>query len=132
MPMSFFKRLSILLLLFGVGAGVSYGQEATQIEQALAAGNTEALAKFFENSVELSLLREENIYARQQATVVLEAFFKKHPPQSFSISHNNSRGDNTFLIGNLQIRGGGAYRVTIFLKGEAKQRKIKRLQIAES
>jgi len=77
-------------------------------------GNTTELAEFFNNSIELIILNEENVYSKSQAEQILKSFFKKNPPDSFVIIHEGGKEVSRYAIGKLKSST-GTFRVTIYL-----------------
>lgn len=96
-------------------------QSLGDITRALGGGNTATLTSLMDAEVELSMLGEENLYSREQATQKLAAFFGQHAPSGFSQVHQgSSKSDNAeYCIGNLTTST-GVYRVYIYVakKGE--------------
>ena len=45
------------------------------ISRALGAGNAEALGQYFDSSVELSILNQEDVYSKAQAIQLVKQFF---------------------------------------------------------
>jgi hypothetical protein len=85
------------------------------IIEAIKAGNARELAKYFQNSVELALTDIDDVYSKNQAELIIQDFFKKHPPQSFSILHKGGKETSRYAIGNLSTAN-GKFRVTILIK----------------
>jgi hypothetical protein len=85
------------------------------IINAIKEGNARELAKYFNNSVELALSDIDDIYSKNQAEMIIQDFFKNHPPQSFSILHKGGKETSRYAIGNLTTSN-GKFRVTILIK----------------
>ena len=82
---------------------------------AIKKGNAGELAKYFNNSVELALSDIDDIYSKNQAELIVQDFFTKHPPQSFSILHEGGKESSRYAIGNLSTSN-GKFRITILIK----------------
>ncbi len=87
------------------------------ITRAISAGDADALGRYFDQTVEVSVMDEEDIYNKAQAIALLKDFFAKNPPKSFSQVHQGtSRGnDSQYCIGNL-VTATNTFRVYIYMK----------------
>lgn len=88
-----------------------------QITQAISSGNATALGAYFDKSVEIAVLDEEDVYSKTEAIKIVQGFFNKNKPQSFSQVHQGaSKGnDSQYCIGNMGTNG-GTYRVYVYMK----------------
>lgn len=87
------------------------------IANAIRSGEARQLAVFFDNTVDMTILNQENVYSKAQAEFVLKDFFAKNPPKSFSILHKGSSPEGTqYAIGNLVTTNGKTFRTSFFLK----------------
>lgn len=90
-------------------------------------GDTQHIAQYLNNNVELAIKNAENVFTRQQTQNILADFFKKNQPMSFTISHQGEREHQQFVIGNLATKQGN-YRVYFLVKNNL----IHQLRIEES
>ena len=106
-----------LVTLFLVSAFVTSEPNLSSISKALGSGDTATLSSFLDNEVTISILDEEGIYTKAEATSMLEDFFNAHQVQSFVQMHQGqSKGqDSQYCIGNLKA-GANVFRVYIFMK----------------
>lgn len=88
-----------------------------QISTAIRKGDAQALSQFFDQSVEVAILDDEDTYDKAEAKAVVQSFFTKHKPTSFSQVHKGaSKGKSAqYCIGNLKS-GNKSFRVYLFLK----------------
>jgi len=82
---------------------------------AIKEGNASELAKYFSNNIELALSDKDDIYSKNQAKLIIEDFFKKHPPEGFNILHKGGKESSRYAIGNL-LTSDGEFRITILVK----------------
>lgn len=112
--------LALALTPFVTTAPVG-AQSISDITRALGSGDLAALADMMDAEVELSILTDENLYAKEQARQKLQTFFAANAPSGFSQVHQgSSKSDNAeYCIGNLSTNN-GVYRVYIYVakKGE--------------
>ena len=108
------KNLIFVLLAFP-GLALANPPAATtlsDISRALSTGDVESLGRFFDNSVELSILEKEDVYDRNAAMSAMRSFFAQYPPRSFNQVHQGSSkgSDAEYCIGNLSTAN-GTFRV---------------------
>lgn len=99
-----------------------------EVIQGFKDGKAETVSKFFNNSIELIINNQENIYSKTQAEIILKDFFKKNSAQSFSILHQGGKGESKYVIGSLNTSQ-GKYRITILLKLSNNKTYIHQLRI---
>jgi len=121
--------LSVLLLSVLVN---TYEVNLNAITKAISEGNAEALGQYFDQSVEVSVLDNEDVYAKAQAIKVVKDFFAQNKPKSFSQVHQGtSKGnDSQYCIGNL-VTATGTFRVYIYLKVNGNNYTIQELRFDE-
>jgi hypothetical protein len=85
------------------------------ISMAFKAGNAAELSKFFNATVELSLLDKEDFYKKNVAETILKDFFTEYKTKDFIISHQGGANDQKYAIGNLKTEKGD-FRVYFLLK----------------
>lgn len=113
----------VLLLLLTKQAlaqtrGIQLSQKVNETETFLKQGNAHSLARYFNESVEISIEGKKQNYSRTQAEYVLKDFFAKNPPmpESFEVYHKGKSGELSYLIAKYASFNGN-YRVFIKLKG---------------
>lgn len=111
------KMKHILFLFFSLWlmGNAAMAQVPDDIIVSLKTGNAASLSKYFSQNVELVVLESENVYSRSHAQQVLNDFFKKYPPQNFSLIHEGGKDNSSYAIGNLQVKG-DKFRVYFLLK----------------
>jgi hypothetical protein len=119
----------IVIVLFSWHSAFSQQAERDHISEAIKAGNAKMLASHFMSSVDLTVVKVEEVYSKEQAEMIVSRFFVDNPPKGFSIRHEGkSKLDDHFYIGDLQTSN-AAYRVTFFLKKEGNEFKVRQLRI---
>jgi hypothetical protein len=102
MKEQYFKRL--ILIFFAV---ISFSLEVdaqnpitADVTNAIKAGNSKDLAKYFYSSVDLTVPGNDGTFSKSQAELIIKDFFSKNPPKSFNINHEGTSGDGSqFSIG---------------------------------
>ena len=102
------------------------------ITQALSSGNVEVLSSFFDESVEIAVADEEDVYDKAEAKTILTDFFSTNKPSKFDQVHKGtSKGqDSVYCIGNLKTAT-KSYRVYVFLRVEGGKQFIQELRFDE-
>lgn len=122
--MKHFFTLSILfafLSSFIINAGID------DVIAAMKSGNAGVVAKYFDNSVEISMPDKSNSYSKSQAELILKDFFVSNPVKSFEIIHKGENAGSQYCIGTLQTKN-GSYRTTIFMKQKGDKQVLQELR----
>jgi len=86
-----------------------------EVVNAMKSGNAAQVARFFDNSVEISMPDKNNSYSKTQAEIVLKDFFTNNPVKGFEIIHKGENAGSQYCIGTLVTKN-GSFRTTIFMK----------------
>lgn len=117
----FFICLCVGSLFIGTSQAQQGGQSLpTEIVTAFQEGNSNKLSNYFNSTVELSVLSNNNVYSKQQATAIMDDFFKKNPVQSYQTIHNGTKDSASFFIGTLKTNN-DTYRVSILVRSNTIQ-----------
>lgn len=102
------------------------------ITQALSNGNVEVLSSYFDESVEIAVADEEDVYDKAEAKTILTNFFSSNKPSKFDQVHKGtSKGqDSVYCIGNLKTAN-KSYRVYVFLRVDNGKQFIQELRFDE-
>ena len=102
------------------------------ITSALSQGNVEVLSTYFDESVEISVADEDDIYDKTEAKTILTNFFAINKPSKFDQVHKGtSKGqDSVYCIGNLNTAK-KTYRVYVLLRVEGGKQFIQELRFDE-
>ncbi len=94
-----------------------FNASLADITRAISTGDADALGQYFDQTVEIAITDQENIYDRAQAVAAVKQFFSKNQPRAFSQVHQGtSKGaDSQYCIGNLTTAS-ATYRVYIYMK----------------
>ena len=109
------KKIFIVLLVF-ISLSLFALPLPTSIISALKSGNSNELAKYLDNSIDLSIPGNEGAFSKTQSELILKNFFLKNVPSAFKIMHSgDSKNSTHFTIGNLTTSH-GEFRVYILYK----------------
>ena len=85
------------------------------VVNAVRSGNASQVARFFDNTVEITIPDKSNSYSKSQAELVLKDFFSNNPVKGFEIIHKGENAGSQYCIGTLSTKN-GSFRTTIFMK----------------
>ena len=94
---------------------------------AVKSGDASQVSKFFDNTVEITLLEKSNSYSKSQAELVLHDFFTSNSVKNFEVLHKSDNAGSEYCIGNLQTNG-GTYRTTIYMKQKGNKEVLQELR----
>src|ERR1700741_1640579 len=93
-----------------------YNDVSDDITNAIKQGNAQAIAKYFNDKLDLKILDQEDVYSKAQAESVLKDFFTKHKVKSFTPSHSSAnKTANQFVVGALDTSN-GKFRLSFLIK----------------
>lgn len=120
----------MVLLLVLPALAFTIEDDIASITKALNSGDATTLSKYFDSDVELSILDNEDIYSKAEASKIVQTFFTDNVTKSFKQAHSGqSKGnDSQYVIGNLTTSV-GAYRVYIYMKVSGSKHLIQELRI---
>ena len=95
---------------------------------AMAKGDATAMSAYFHLSLEMSILEEDYESSKNQATRIMESFFKKHKPTGFTVSFEGTKEQSKYAIGTLSTQE-GTFRVNLFFINKDGKRLIYYLSI---
>ena len=115
--------LNTLVLLQVLGQTVPEG-----LVEAMGQGNASAMSEYFHQSLEMSILDEDYECSKNQATRIMQSFFKKHEAREFKVSFEGTKEQSKYAIGTLSTAD-GTFRVNLFFINKEGKRLIYYLSI---
>lgn len=87
------------------------------ITKAIGDGDAATLGNYFDSSVELTILKEQDVLDKTKATDAVKNFFMKNKPRAYNMVHQGtSKGSvSHYIIGDMQTAS-GTYRVYLYYK----------------
>ncbi|GAA4337261.1 hypothetical protein GCM10023149_46620 [Mucilaginibacter gynuensis] len=109
--LSYLPLLMILYLLPHAAVADPIDNVAELIKQ----GNTKELAKLFASTIDITILKDENVYSKTQASIILEKFFNQNKPKAVKVVHKVNTNP-TYRFGVLLLTTEkGTYRISFTL-----------------
>ena len=126
------KSLKLVLFGFFVFLSVPFlSAQQLDIPQNILAGledgNAANISDSFNSSIEMVVGSQDDVYSKQQASVILNDFFRKNRVVGFEIKHKGTKESASFVIGSLKTSTGN-YRVYILIR----KSQIQQLRIENS
>jgi len=110
-----------LLCSFSISVGID------EIIGALKTGNATQIAKYFDNTVEITLPEKSNSYSKSQGEMILKDFFNTYPVKSFEILHKGQNAGSEYFIGKLVTKT-GTFRTTVFMKQKGDRQTLQEIR----
>jgi hypothetical protein len=109
------KKLTLLFFLLITVA--TFADVYDEIGNAIRAGDAKQIANYFNTSVDLTIVNQEDVYSKVHAELLVKDFFSKNPPKSFTVVHKGSSKEGTlFAVGNVTTTNEKTFRVSFVLK----------------
>jgi len=119
------KYISILFLLFSLSV---FADSFDDVALAIKNSNTKDIIKYFNTTVELTILENEGVYSKPQAEVILKNFFSQNSPLNVTVNHRGSSAQGSkYAIASYDCAK-GKYRVYIFMKESSSGMMIQELR----
>ena len=122
------RLITILLISFPILVPVAGQTVPAGLMEALRKGDAGSMADFFHQSLEMTILEKDYMASKNQATRIMENFFKEHPPTGFTISFEGTKEKSKYAIGSLTTSG-ASYRVNLFFLNKENKRLIYYLSV---
>lgn len=94
-----------------------------KLARAIEDGDAAGMAVFFHQSLEMTILDKDYETSKNQATRIMENFFKEHKPTGFKVSFEGTKEQSKYAIGTLTTAE-ESFRVNLFFMDKDNQRLI--------
>ncbi len=86
------------------------------VVNAIKQASAKDVARYFNSTVELTVVNTEGVYSKPQAEMIIKNFFASNHPKAVSIQHRGASAQGAkYAIANYETAQ-GKYRVYIFMK----------------
>ena len=100
----------------------------TSIGKYIESGDSDKLAAWFADNLELDVTGSVNSCTRSQAKLIMKNFFSNNTPKKFTIIHKSGRPPMSYAVGSLSA-GADKYRVIIYVRSEDGKNSIQQMRI---
>jgi hypothetical protein len=118
-----FLLAGILLIVISSFTLISF----SEVINAIKSGSASEVAKYFDNTVEITFPKKSNSYSKRQAQLVLRDFFSENEVKDFKVIHQSEKEGSEYCIGSLTTVN-GSFRTTIYLKQSGSKKLIQELR----
>lgn len=123
------RRLITIFFLSSIVLISGWSQTVpAELTEAIRRGNANKMSLFFHQSLEMTILEKDYMASKNQATRIMENFFKNNPPTSFTISFEGTKEKSKYAIGSLKTNEAN-FRVNMFFLNRQDDRLIYYLSI---
>jgi hypothetical protein len=98
-----------------------------EVVNALKKGDAAQIARYFDNTVEITMPDKSNNYSKNQAEIVLRDFFTTNVVKNFEVNHKGENGGSQFCIGTLVTKN-GSFRTTVFMKQKSDKQLLQEIR----
>ncbi len=109
------KRFFTLIAATVLLSSFTFFTSIDEVVTAMKNGDAAQIARFFDNTVEITMPDKSNNYSKSQAEMVLKDFFSTNGVKSFDVMHKGENAGSQYCIGTL-ITKNGSFRTTVFMK----------------
>ncbi|MCK4751420.1 MAG: DUF4783 domain-containing protein [Bacteroidales bacterium] len=122
------RLITIFIIGFTIMIPVNGQTVPVGLVEALSKGDAGSLAEFFHQSLEMTILEKDYQSSKNQATRIMENFFKENTPTGFTISFEGAKEKSKYAIGALTTAD-ATFRVNMFFLNKENRRLIYYLSI---
>jgi hypothetical protein len=98
-----------------------------EVINALKAGNSAEISKYFDNTVEITLPDKSNSYSKSQGELILRDFFANNTVKGFTIIHQGENSGSQYCIGTLLTKS-ASFRTTIYMKQKGDKQMVQEIR----
>jgi hypothetical protein len=110
------KKYVLVTLISCFASFATFADTFDDVVAAIKNANAKEVARYFNSSVELTVLNSEGVYSKQQAEIILKNFLTANPPKNVAIQHKGSSAQGSkYAIAVYECQQ-GRYRAYIFMK----------------
>ena len=121
------KKIFTILAAFVAFSSFTIITRLNDVVNAIKSGNAAAVAKYFDNTVDITVNGKSTNYSKAQGEVVLRDFFANNAVKSFSVLHQGESGGSEFCIGTL-VSSNGNFRTTLNLKRKGDKQTLQEIK----
>jgi hypothetical protein len=109
------KRFFTLFITTALLSSFTLFISIDEVVNGLKNGDAAQIAKYFDNTVEITMPDKSNSYSKNQAEIILRDFFSNNGVKDFTVIHKGENAGSQYCIGTLVTKN-GSFRTTVFMK----------------
>lgn len=121
------KRFFTLFTLIALFSSFTLFLSIDEVVTALKKGDASQVARFFDNTVEITMPDKSNNYSKSQAEMVLKDFFINNGVKNFTVIHQGENAGSQYCIGTLLTKN-GTFRTTVFMKQKSDKHLVQEIR----
>lgn len=121
------KRIFTILAAVVALSSFTFIAGLSDVINGIKTGDAAAIAKYFDNTVEITLPTKSANYSKSQGEAVLRDFFANNTVKSFTVIHQGESGGAQFCIGTL-VTSNGTFRTTVNLKQKGDKQTLQEIK----
>jgi len=121
------KRFFTLFTIIALLSSFTFSIGIEDIVVALKNGNASQVARYFDNTVEITLPEKSNSYSKSQAEMILKDFFANNPIKGFDVIHKGENAGSQYCIGTLFTKN-ASFRTTVFMKQKGDRQTLQEIR----
>ena len=121
------KRIFTILAAVVALSSFTFIAGLSDVINGIKTGNSAAISKYFDNTVEITLPAKSANYSKSQGEAVLRDFFANNTVKSFTVIHQGESGGAQFCIGTL-VTSNGSFRTTVNLKQKGDKQTLQEIK----
>jgi hypothetical protein len=112
---------TVLLLSFTLFLSID------EVVNAFKKGDAAQIARYFDNTVEITMPDKSNNYSKNQAEIVLKDFFTTNSVKTFEVTHKGENAGSQYCIGTLVTKN-GSFRTTVYMKQKSDKQLLQEIR----
>jgi hypothetical protein len=97
---------------------------------AMKIGNASAVAKYFDNYIDITLPDKSSNYSKSQGELIIKDFFANNGVKNFDVKHKGNNDNGDYCIGTLLTKNGN-YRATVYMRVKGNKQVIQDIRIQQ-
>jgi hypothetical protein len=101
-----------------------------EVISAMKIGNASAVAKYFDNYIDITLPDKSSNYSKSQGELIIKDFFASNGVKNFDVKHKGNNDNGDYCIGTLLTKNGN-YRATVYMRVKGNKQVIQDIRIQQ-
>jgi hypothetical protein len=121
------KRFFTLIITTALLSSFTLFLSIDEVVNGLKNGDAAQIARYFDNTVEITMPDKSNNYSKNQAEIVLKDFFTTNGVKTFEVIHKGENAGSQYCIGTLVTKN-GSFRTTVFMKQKSDKQLLQEIR----